>query len=180
MPEKQPREASLEVEQPLSVPAARAEIPFMRCRVVYRGAKTNMSVAMPGSILISRFEDPAGAVEVPDRDGTVRKYREIRRAVSGGMTSYDFSTHDLKGDLIRERLMPQTAREDLRGKPFSWVEHAGHLVEFYLGVKDRNGVRQQEFEVMVKPEHQEVLKELVRATQRRESQRRADLAEVTS
>ena len=179
MPEKQPREMPLEVEQPLNVPSARAEIPHLRCRVVYRGAKANMSVAMPGSILISRFEDPAGTVEVADRAGTVRKYREIRKAVAGGMTSYDFSTHDLRGDLIRERLMPMTAREDLRGKPFCYVEHAGHLAEFYLGPKDRNGDRQQEFEVMVKPEHREVLSELVRVTQRRENRQRADLAEVT-
>lgn len=180
MPEKQPREVPLEVEQPLNVPSARAEIPFMRCRVVYRGARANMSVAMPGSILISRFEDPGGTVEVTDKEGTVRKYREIRKAVSGGMSSYDFSTHDLKGDLIRERLMPQTAREDLRGKPFSWVEHAGHLVEFYLGPKNRDGVRQPEFEVMVKPEHRTVLEELVRMVQRREGRRRAELAEVVS
>lgn len=180
MPEKQPREAPLDVEQPLNVPSARASIPFLRCRVVYRGAKANMSVAMPGSIMISRFEDPAGTVEVTDKEGIPRKYREIRKAVSGGMSSYDFSTHDIKGDLIRERLMPQTAREDLRGKPYSWVEHAGHLVDFYLGPKNRDGVRQQEFEVMVKPEHQEVLKDLVRIAQRRESRHRADLAEVVS
>ena len=180
MPEKQPREAPLEVEQPLNVPSARAEIPFMRCRVVYRGAKANMSVAMSGSILITQFEDPSGSVEKTDKDGNVRKYKEIRKAVSGGMSSYDFSTHDLKGDLIRERLMPATVREDLRGKPYSWVEHAGHLVDFYLGPRNRDGVRQQEFEVMVKPEHRSVLEELVRMTQRRENRRRAELAEVVS
>ena len=180
MPEKEPREMPQEVEQPLRVASARSEIPFMRCRVVYRGAKPNMSVAMPGSIMISRFEDPAGTVEVTDKEGTTRKYKEIRKSVSGGMSSYAFATHDLKGDLIRENLMPQTAREDLRGKPFSWVEHAGHIVEFYLGPKNRNGERQAEFEVMAKPEHREVLEELVRMARRRESRHRSELAEVVS
>ena len=180
MPEKEPREALIEVEQPLSVHSARADIPQMRCRVVYRGAKRNMSVAMPGSIMITRFEDPAGTVTVTDKDGNTRLYREIRKAVAGGMSSYDFTTHDLKGDLIQERLMPQTAREDLRGKPFSWVEHAGHLVEFYLGPKNRDGERQAEFEVLVRPEHREALSELVRITQRRERRTRADLAEIVS
>lgn len=176
MPKREPEELA---EQPVAEQSVRAEMPLIRARVVYLGAARNKSVAIPGSIMIEHFEDAAGLIERKDREtGEMRKYVQTRKVVDGGITSYDFSSHDIRGNLVRERLMPDTAPERLRGKVYCWVEHPLHIAEFYLGAKDRDGERQREFEVLARPEDQDVVKEYVRRLKRREQRQQADVEEV--
>lgn len=187
MPKKEIEEL---LEQPVPEQTLRTDPPIIRARVVYLGAKRNESVALPGSVMVEHFEEANGPVtrrvlKTPNADPKEadnweeRKFVQTRKAVTGGISSYDFSTHDVRGGLIKERLMPDTAPERLRGKCFNWVEHPGHLVEFHMGPKDREGVRRKgEFEVLARPEDIPTIQEYVRRAQRGERRQLADLEEV--
>lgn len=176
MPKREPEEL---IEQPVAERSVRAEPRLIRARVVYLGAARNKSVAIPGSIFVEHFEDKDGPVTRKDREsGEERNYIQLRKVVPSGITSYDFSTHDLKGNLIKERLMDNTAPERLRGKPYCWVEHPGHLADFYLGPRDRDGKRQREFEVLAKPEDHETIQLIVRQATRNERRQLSDVEEV--
>ena len=179
MPKKEVEEF---VEQAIPEQSTRQPMRNLRVRVVYLGSKRNESVALGGSIEVQHFEDPAGEVVRKDREsGEERRYVQQRRAVDGGIQSYDFATHDIKGNLIRERLMPSDERvpERLRGKRFEWVEHPGHIAEFHLGPKDRDGKRRKgDFEVLAKPEDMVYIQNVIALVQKRERRQAADLKEV--
>ena len=175
MPKKEAEEL---IEQIVAEQSIRAGMPVIRARVIYLGAMRNKSVAMPGSILIENYDDENGPVERTDRDGKTRKYVQLRKVVDGGITSYDFASHDVKGNLVRSRLMPDSAPERLRGKVFCFVEHPLHLAEFYLGPKDRDGKRLKEFEVMAKAEDVPAVQEYVKRLVRGQRQELAQLEEV--
>ena len=176
------REAEEFLEQPIPEQSTRVEARPIRVRVVYVGAKRNESVCLPGSVSVQHFPDKEGPVEYRDREtGKMRKGVQLRTPVEGGMSSYDFSTHNLKGQPIVERFVPSTDPfpERLRGKRFEWVEHPGHVAEFHLGPKDRDGNRRKgEFEVLAKPQDMEYVMTLVRMAQRRERRVATELKEV--
>ena len=169
------------LEQPIQDISTRLEAHPLRVRVVYMGAKRNMSVCLKGSILTEHFEDPKGPIEYRDREsGKMRRGVQLRKVVEGGMTSYDFSTHDLKGTLIRDRMIPDThPQEDCRNKRFEWVEHPAHIAQFHLGPKDREKKRQKgEFKVLAAPGDQPLIQQLVDRVRRRENRRAAEMEEV--
>ena len=168
-------------EQPIQDMATRLDSRPLRVRVVYMGAKRNMSVCLKGSILTENYEQADGPMEYRDRDsGTMRRGIQLRKVVEGGMTSYDFSTHDLKGNLIRDRMIPNDhPQEDCRNKRFEWVEHPGHVAQFHLGPKDHDRKRQKgEFKVLAAPADQAFIQQIVERVRRRENRRAVELEEV--
>lgn len=174
--------------------------PVVRARVVYLGADRKKSVTFPGQVSVELVEDPAGTAvrdnghrlarqlyqkeyidlgpeekaEV-DKQKVERTYKEIKQPVDAGNTSYDFSLHDAAGNLIRERLMPDTAPQHLRGKRFEWVEHIEHLRRFFLAT---GANKEREFEVLTKPEHMQALSDYIRRSQRGRATKDAELAEI--
>lgn len=139
-------------------------LPIIRARVVYLGAMRNKSVCLPGQIMVTYIEAPDGAKVRKDREtGKEGRYDEIKEAVDTGLTSYDFSTHDARGRIIRERMMDKRAPERMQGKPFNWVEHVDHLRHFFMA---RGADGEREFEVLVKPEQQAGLQDHIRRTMR--------------
>ena len=177
MPVKQTEEF---VEQAVRERAVERDVRPIRVRVFYLGALRNKSVALKGSLLTEHFEDPAGEIERPDRETKeLRKYRQIRKVVEGGITSYDFSTHDAKGDLIRTRIGGADVPEPLRGKRFEWVEHPAHIAEFHLGPRghDRKRVR-GEFEVRASAQDMPLVERFIALARRREGRKEADLKDI--
>lgn len=178
----------------------RRTIPVLRARVVYLGADRRKSVTMPGQVSLELVEDEAGTAArdngyrlarqmfekeyqdlAPDEKAEVdakkvtKRYREMKDAIDAGMTSYDFARFDAKGDLIRERLVPDTAAPHLRGRPFQWVEHAGHVAKFF---DLRGPAGEKEFEVTVKPEHMDALTDYIRRTRRGRATQATELKET--
>lgn len=168
--------AAAVTEVPLPEEATRLDVPLVRCRVIYLGAARNKSVAMTGTVSEEFFEEEGGPdvrdfVTVKDGERVIRPGvhgRLFKEAVDSGITSYDFSTHDARGQVIRSRLMPDTAPAHLRGKPFLWVEHLGHVRQFKMGPKDPGtGKRVKEYELLVPPETRDVVARFImRATDR--------------
>lgn len=152
-------------EQPLPEATLRPVIPIVPARVVYLGAARNKTVSLPGRILTETYEDTDGTVHV------------IKTAVDEGITQYDFATHDSRGRLIRERLMPDSAAAPLRGKPWGYIEHMDHIRHFYLA---RGPSNEKEFEVMVKPEHQTLVQDYIRRSARARAQQEALFNDVVN
>ena len=180
MPKKDAEEF---LEQPIPEQSTRIEAHPLRVRVVYLGAKRNESVCLPGSVAVEHFPDANGPVEYKEREsGKLRKGVQIRTPVEGGMSSYDFSTHDARQQpLAGDRVVPAEPRfgRHLWGKRCEWVEHPGHVAEFHLGPKDRDGKRRKgEFEVLAKPQDMDYVQRLILIAQRRERRVAADLKEV--
>ena len=143
----------------------KAEVPVIKCMVAYLGAARNKSISIPGRILVEEFKNP---------DGTSYVRKE---AVEVGITCYDFSSHDAKGDPITSRLLSYThPREDLRGKPCVSVEHVEHLRYFYQQRTD-DGVR--EFEVLARPADMADVQAYIRRSVRARRQMEALYEEVT-
>lgn len=182
------------VEQPVQEVSTKVEARPLRVRVVYVGSARNKSVCLKGSILTEHFEDPQGPIkrrvmkdekaDPKDPDNwEERNFIQQRKVVDGGLTSYDFSTHDAKGHLIREpeRVVPAKApfSERLWGKRFEWVEHPTHIAEFHLGVKGHDRKRQpSEFEVLAGPADLPLIQEVIRRVRRRESRKAAEMDEI--
>jgi hypothetical protein len=179
MPVKQAEEF---VEQAVRERPVERDVRPIRVRVFYLGAMRNKSVALKGSLLTEHFEDPAGTIERPDRETKkMRKYIQKRKVVEGGITSYDFSTHDAKGDLIRTRIGGEDVPEQLRGKRFEWVEHPAHIAEFHLGPKGQGQGRKRvrgEFEVRASAQDMPLVERFIAMARRREGKKEADLKEV--
>ena len=190
MPTKQAEEF---VEQPVQEVSTKVDVRPLRVRVVYLGSARNRSVCLKGSILTEHFEDKAGTVmrrvlrgaqaDPKDPDNwEERPFIQIRKVVDGGLTSYDFSTHDAKGVLIKDdnRVIPSKApfAERLWGKRAEWVEHPRHIAEFHLGVKDHDRKRRPgDFEVLAGAADMPLIQEVIRRVKRKEGRRAADLAE---
>jgi len=178
----------------------RRDTPVLRARVVYLGADRNKSVTIPGQLSVELVEAEDGPalrdnghrlarqmfhkeymdlapdekVEV-DAKKVERRYRELKQAIDAGMTSYDFRRFDATGALIRERLMPDSAPPHLRGRPFQWVEHAGHVAKFF----DLRGANnEKEFEVTAKPGDMEALTDFIRRGRRGRASQAAELKET--
>ena len=116
------------------------------------------------------------------RDATTGKKRKaqffVTKTVSPeGNTSYDFTTHDTRGQLIRSRLMPDTAPVNVRGKPFAMCEHIEHLRHFFQA-RGANG--EKEFMVMAKPSDMDTLLTFIKRSERNRRQQEALFAEVVS
>lgn len=168
-----PREAKPAEEQevtitevPIPPEATRLDVPLVRCRVIYTGPARNKSVALSGQVVDEFVEEDGGPdirdfVTVVDGERKIRKKvagRLYKQAVPSGTASYDFSTHDQHGRLIRSRLMPDTVSANLRGKAWTWVEHLGHVREFELGLVDKvTGKRVKEFEVLIPPDKVDIV-----------------------
>ena len=142
----------------------RPDMPLVRCRVVYMGSSKSMSVPLVGSVDEEFTEDPDGPVERPNRQGVVRRYRVFRKASDAGITGYDFSSHDSMGEIIRSRQVPNSPAfpERMRGRPFVWCEHVGHVRAFFQRQKDGS----REFEILVPPEHLGVVQAYIRKSER--------------
>ena len=110
---------------------------FEDALVVYLGPSRRKSIPIRGRIAVERWESAPGVAEI---NKTCIEEDFI--------TSYDFTTHDSRGRLILERLVPADAAPRLRGKPWQLVEHAEHL-RVFLRLRDRN--QDREFEVLVPP-----------------------------
>ena len=197
MPTKQAEEF---IEQSVQEVSTKVDARPLRVRVIYLGAARNKSVCLKGSILTEHFEDKTGTVlrrvlkdekadpRIPE-NWEERPFVQIRKVVDGGLSSYDFSTHDAKGLLIKDapdapvegrRTVPARApfAERFWGKRCEWVEHPTHIAEFHLGIKDHARKRQPgEFEVVANPADMPLIQEVIRRVRRKEGRRAADLAE---
>lgn len=198
-----PKPATAEEEKTLEVTlpeeTIRPDMPLVRARVVYLGANPKCSITLPGTIRVDRMENPEGAHEGEDveRDPAGRivigangrpktrkiRYDEVREAVDVGLQCYDFTTHDTRGRLQTSRLMPEApdVPANMRGKPFVWCEHLGHLREFFLGPPDpRTKKRVREFAVRCRPEDMQLLRDHIRRSERGRRQQEALFQEVTA
>lgn len=175
----------LEVGLPENV--LRHDMPIVRARVVYLGAGTGHSVSMPGQVSETYIEDDDGTVEKPERikdketgewvlTGKQVRYTVIKEAIANGISQYDFSTLDSRGRIITDRLMPDTAEPSkVRGRPFTWVEHVGHLRNFELA-RDRDNDKL--YYIMARPEVIPLISDHIRKSERARRQQDALFAEV--
>jgi len=165
----------------------KSEMPIIRARVVYLGPSESHSVAFGGQVHETYLEDEEGTVERRDRDGheadgtvipgKMRRYTVLKQAVdNAGTTQYDFSTRDSLGRIITERLMPDSASEKLRGRPFAWCEHVGHLRRFYMARDERN---ENLYFIMVRPEQIPIVQEHIRRSERARRQQESLFSEVS-
>ena len=126
--------------------------PMVRCRVVYMGNNRGRSVALPGQVHVERIQTGFDEKEQPT-------FEEVRRAVSEGIQSYDFSSHDSIGRLIADRIMSPDAGPDFTGKPFAWCEHIDHIRWFHLQ-RTEDGAK--EFRVLANRQDQPIIQDHVR------------------
>ena len=139
-------------------------------RVVYIGAKRNMSLPMKGRLLdepvysetdIEMTTDQDGNdVPVLDENGKEKPLQidTLKTAITEGFQSYDFATHDSKGRPIKQHRLPMDAPAEIAGRRYSIVEHPDHLMTFQRRV-DANGTR--EFRVLVPKKYRQVYQDYV-------------------
>ena len=65
----------------------------------------------------------------------------------------------------------------MRGRPFQWVEHAGHIAKFF---EMRGANNEKEFEVTAKPGDMEALTDFLRRSRKGRAQQSSELKEVMS
>lgn len=119
-------------------------------RVVYLGAARNKNVPMVGRLFYDDEEQPDGTVKIVNKQPNEE----------GGISGYDFTTHDIKGRPIVSKQLKGKVPPDLVGKIFCVCEHPEHLRRF-MRMKDGNGVR--EFRVLVPPQYRASFEHYVRA-----------------
>lgn len=140
-----------------------ADMPIIRARVVYLGPGEHHAISFTGQIYEQWIEDPDSPITRKDRAGTLRHYTVIKKAVPSGTSQYDFTIRDQRGHLIPMRMMPEGSGSKLTGRPFSWVEHVGHLRRFFLAVDERG---QKIYQVMALPKDIQALQDHVRRSER--------------
>lgn len=154
----------------------RADMPIIRARVVYLGPGEHHAISFTGQIFEQWLEDPDGPAERKGRDGKVRRYTVLKRAVPSGTSQYDFTVRDQRGHLIPMRMMPEaTEPSKLRGQPFTWCEHVGHLRRFFLAVDERG---QRLYQIMALPKDVAALQEHIRRSERQRRSHEQLLADV--
>ena len=129
-----------------NIQSARMRVPITQALVVYMGSLDNKSGALPGML--------------------VRNKRGDRIQVSlseAGIESYDFSKLDSMGDVITQRLVPDTYPPDVRGRPSLRIDHAEHLRRF-ARMKDDSG--SYEFQVRLHPDDLQTFEEYVHRKER--------------
>ena len=152
--------------QEVSLPeeTLRPDMPVIRARVVYLGPGEHHAVSFTGQIHEEWIEDPDGPVTRKDRQKVERRYTVIKSAVPTGTSQYDFTCRDTRGHLIAMRMMPDSANPSrLRGRPFTWCEHVGHLRQFFLA-RDEGG--QPIYHLMVLPKDVAMLQDHIRRSER--------------
>ena len=122
---------ALSAAKPVQLSAARREAPvFAKTVVIYLGTEHNHSVSLRGQLAIETVQefDPTA----PDGIRVVER-RSVPDEGGEGCTCYDFSTHDLVGRLIRQRIVPMghATLGQFAGKPVAFVEHPDHLFHFH-------------------------------------------------
>jgi hypothetical protein len=96
---------------------------LVNAKVVYLGSRRNRQLPLKGQIGQEKFDDGAVTEHIKDV----------------GFTSYDWSTHDLRGRLMTHKMMPATHPEQhVRNKPFCIVKHPSHLWELHR-MRDAEG-----------------------------------------
>ena len=130
----------------------RPETPMVRCRIVYMGNNRGRSVALSGQVHVERIQTGFDDQDKPT-------YEETRRAVADGIQSYDFSSHDVLGRLIADRIMAQESGQEYAGKPFAWCEHIDHIRWFHLQ-RTEDGAK--EFRVLASRQDQPIIQDHVR------------------
>lgn len=143
-------------------PIADEALPIVPCRVIYLGTKRNKSVSRPGRILV---EDVEEGLDDKGKPVVVPRYEATRE----GNSHYEFSTHDSKGRLIREKMLPKGVPPSLAhlvGRPFDTVMHPDHLFFFHEQLGPDGS---PEFRILAKPEQHAVLQDYFR--QRRAASR---------
>jgi hypothetical protein len=172
-----PKGAAASQEVSLPDETLRGEVPIIRARVVYLGPGEHHAISFTGQIHETWVEDPDSPITRKDRQGKLRHYTVIKKATPTGTSQYDFSCRDQRGHLIPIRLMPDTpdipAR--LRGRPFAWCEHVGHLRKFYLAEDERH---QKLYHLRILPEHVALLREHIRVSERSRRAQEQLFAEV--
>ena len=157
----------------------RAGMPVVRCRVVYLGPGEHHAVSFTGQIHEEVIEDPDGPVTRRfrgDPEGQERQATVIKKAVDTGITQYDFTVRDTLGRLMPERMMPgDTEPSKLRGRPFCWCEHLGHLRRFFLA---EDASKQRLYDIRVRPEDVPLLRDHIRRSERARRQQEALFADV--
>jgi hypothetical protein len=135
-------------------------------RVVYIGAKKNMSLPMKGRILDepiyseTEVEADADGNAVLDENGREKPLQvdTLKTCIPDGFQSYDFSTVDSKGRPIKQHRLPADAPTEIAGRRYSVVEHPDHLMAFQRRT-DANGTR--EFRVLVPKSKRQVYQDYV-------------------
>lgn len=143
-------EAAEEIGLPQEV--LRPTLPVVKARVTYLGPGDTHAVTMKGQIAQQYIEDPDGTVQLPyrERDEKTREwvvdqdrmvnYTVLKEAVDEGLTQYDFTYRDNRGQLIRDKMTPETMPTFARNRPFIWCEHIDHLRQFEMA-RDARGER---------------------------------------
>lgn len=140
-------------------------LPLFRARVLYLGGQRHHSVTLPGVVYVSRIEVAPG------------EFMETREGKEGEATQvYDFSSHDIIGRLIAQRLWPATAQDPmLRNRPWLEIEHGEHLRWF---LRARDGKGQAVYAVLPHREHKAAFNEYVMEKQRGEQAQEAFVEEL--
>lgn len=165
----------------VSLPAEtlKADMPVVRCRVVYLGPGEYHAISFVGQINEEVIEDPEGPVTRRfrgDPEGEERRCTVLKKAVDTGITQYDFTVRDTLGKLLPDRMMPgDTEPAKLRGRPFCWCEHLGHLRKFFLA-EDRS--KQRLYDIRVQPEDVPLLRDHIRQSERARRQQEQLFAET--
>lgn len=129
--------------------------------VIYTGSARNQTVAMPGRLMIEEYE---GEVDPRTGEPTKKQVKTVIEGSEGGHTSYDFSTHDIFGRLIKERMVGPEYGPELANRRGEKVEHAAHLHAFFR-IRGRDGA--PAFRVMVPPAKRPILEEYIARVERR-------------
>lgn len=148
----------------------RPEAPIVRCRIVYMGNNRNRSVARPGQIQVNKIQVGFDAEDHP-------VYEETKSAIQEGTQNYDFSSHDILGKIISERLMPQDTGPELAGKPFAFCEHLSHIQWFY-DQKTDDGAK--EFRILADRNDQALIQDFIRKATANRMKEENEFAEVAS
>jgi len=158
----------------------RVGMPIIRARVVYLGPGEHHAVSLPGQIHEEFFEDPDGPIERTTRRGELKRYRVLKQAVETGLSQYDFTCRDQRGDMIPSRLMPSVpgVPEKFRGRPFVWCEHVAHLRTFFLATDQPEGRGNKLYHVMVRSEHMPILSQHLKVSERNRRQQDQLYADV--
>ncbi len=148
----------------------RPDAPIVRCRIVYMGNNRNRSVALPGQIQVQKIQTGFDAEDHAT-------YEESKSAIQEGIQNYDFSSHDILGKIITERLMPQDAGPELASKPFAFCEHIDHIRWFYEQKTDDGA---KEFRILADRADQPIIQDHIRRFMASRARQENEFAEVAN
>lgn len=160
-PEKHHVEESAMSESALSTQTVRPARPIVRVKVAYLGGDPFRSVALPGKIMSEKIGE-----------------REVKSIADTGNTSYEFRLRDTAGDLIKERIVPDSHPiADIRGRVWTWVEHPDHA--YALANYRNKETKRPEFQLFGDTPKMELLTEYFHRVNRAKRDKQREIVEVT-